>query len=105
MPNPGDRDAHVSLFFLFFVDREPDCVRDDTRRSLHPRCNDLKDPAATRGEIDSCSALESDAPDRAAIRAARFAPRRVRLAFQQGLVHKRDGTLPSVRDRNINTEK
>ena len=82
MPNPGDRDAHVSLFF---VDREPCCARDVTRRSLHPRCNDLKDPAPTPCEIDSCSAFESDARDRAAIRAARFATRASDLLFNRGL--------------------
>lgn len=66
-----DRDAHARVT-VFFVDREPVGPCDVTataRPALHLRFNDLKDPA----------------PIPAVTHAARFASRRAKPAFNDGL--------------------
>jgi hypothetical protein len=58
--NAGDRDAHA-----FFVDRElvgPYGVTVTSRRTLHLRFNDLKDPAPIPCDTEYASVFESDVP-------------------------------------------
>lgn len=62
--NAGDKEAHVSIT-VFFADREPVGpyrVTVASRRTLHLRFNDLKDPAPVPRDTDYASVFDSDVP-------------------------------------------
>lgn len=61
--NAGERDAHIRLT-VYFADREPVVYRVavPSRRTLHLRFNDLKDPEPVPLDTDYASVFESDVP-------------------------------------------
>jgi hypothetical protein len=62
--NAGDQDAHIRVT-VFFADREPVGpyrITVASRRTLHLRFNDLKEPAPIPRDTDYASVFESDVP-------------------------------------------
>jgi hypothetical protein len=99
--NAGDRDAHVRVT-VFFVDREPVGpygVTVTSRRTLHLRFNDLKDPEPIPCDADYASVFESDVP--IVLRHTRLDSRHAELSLLSTmLMHRRDNTLPVGSGRN-----
>jgi len=101
--NASDPDARVRVT-VFFVDREtvgPCDVTVTTRRTLHLRFNDVKDPASIPCGTDYASAFESDVPI-VLQQHTRLDSRHAELksAFNDVLMHRRDSTLPDGSGRN-----
>lgn len=62
--NTSDREAHVTIT-LYFSDREPAGpyrITVPPRRTLHVRCNNLKDPEPVPRDTDYAGVIESDVP-------------------------------------------
>jgi hypothetical protein len=79
--NAGDRDARIEITIMF-ADREPVGpyrVTVGTRRTLHLRFNDLKDPKPVPRDTDYASIFEADVP--IVVQHTRLDSRRAELAL------------------------
>lgn len=87
--NAGERDAHVKLT-VFFADREPVVYRVTvpSRRTLHLRFNDLKDPAPVPLDTDYASVFESDVP--IVVQHTRLDSRRAEIALLSTVAYGQD---------------
>lgn len=87
--NAGERDAHIRLT-VYFADREPVEYRVivPSRRTLHLRFNDLKDPEPVPLDTDYASVFESDVP--IVVQHTRLDSRRAEIALLSTVAYGQD---------------
>jgi len=87
--NAGDRDANIKLT-VFFANRDPVeyRVKVQSRRTLHLRFNDLKDPEPVPLDTDYASVFESDVP--IVVQHTRLDSRRAEIALLSTVAYGQD---------------